>query len=79
MTFSTEWNTRYQNNVHMSIWPWSDLVSSVMQFYKPTKTKIRVLELGCGAGANIPFFLSLNTEYFGIDGSETIIKNLKKR
>jgi SAM-dependent methyltransferase len=79
MTFSKEWNIRYKNNVHMSIWPWSDLVSSVMHFYKPSKTKIRVLELGCGAGANIPFFLSLNTEYFGMDGSEIIIKNLKKR
>ena len=79
MTFSKEWNIRYKNNTHMSIWPWSDLVSLVMKFYKPTKSKIRVLELGCGAGANIPFFLSLNTEYFGIDGSEIIIRNLKKR
>jgi len=79
MTFSAEWNTRYQNNTHMSIWPWSDLVSLVMKSYKPTKSKIQVLELGCGAGANIPFFLSLNAEYFGIDGSEIIIKNLKKR
>ena len=79
MTLSKEWNIRYKNNVHMSIWPWSDLVSTFMQFYKPAKTKIRVLELGCGAGANIPFFMSLNIDYFGIDASQIIIKKLKKR
>ena len=79
MTLSKEWNIRYKNNVHMSIWPWSDLVSTFMQFYKPAKTKIRVLELGCGAGANIPFFMSLNIDYFGIDASHIIIKKLKKR
>ena len=79
MTLSKEWNIRYKNNVHMSIWPWADLVSTFMQFYKPAKTKIRVLELGCGAGANIPFFMSLNIDYFGIDASQIIIKKLKKR
>ena len=30
MSFSNEWDERYQNNSHMSIWPWSDLVSLVI-------------------------------------------------
>ncbi|NWK01739.1 class I SAM-dependent methyltransferase [Marine Group I thaumarchaeote] len=63
----------------MNNWPFSDLVSYVMRFSKPGKSKIRVLELGCGSGANIPFFLSLNAEYFGIDGSKTTIRKLKKK
>ena len=79
MTFSKEWDRRYSNNVHMSTWPWSDLVSTFMKLYEPKKSKITVLELGSGAGANIPFFMSLNVDYFGIDGSETIIKKLKKK
>ena len=79
MTFSNKWETCYKNKTHsMNNWPFSDLVSYVMRFSKPGKSKIRVLELGCGSGANIPFFLSLNVEYFGIDGSNTIVRNLKK-
>ena len=79
MTFSNKWETCYKNKTHsMNNWPFSDLVSYVMQFSKPRKSKISVLELGCGSGANIPFFLSLNVEYFGIDGSNTIVRNLKK-
>ena len=80
MTFSNKWDTCYKNKTHsMNNWPFSDLVSYVMRFSKPGKSKIRVLELGCGSGANIPFFLSLNAEYFGIDGSKTIIRKLKKK
>ena len=51
--FSIEWDQRYKENLQMSIWPWSDLVSAVMRLRLPAST--RVLELGCGAGANIPF------------------------
>jgi len=79
MTFSKEWNIRYENNTHMSVWPWAEVISHFMKFYDPKKSKINVLEVGCGAGANIPFFLSLKTKYFGIDGSKIIIKNLKKK
>lgn len=80
MSFSKEWNTRYQQNTHLSVWPWTDLVSFVMRYSKPEGKKFKVLELGCGAGANIPFFLSFEeTEYFGIDGSSVIISKLKKR
>ena len=80
MTFSNKWDTCYKNKTHsMNNWPFSDLVSYVMRFSKPAKSKIRVLELGCGSGANIPFFLSLNAEYFGIDESKTTIRKLKKK
>ena len=59
MTFSQEWDNRFKENKNISIWPWSDLVSFVMRYAKPSNPQFRVLELGCGAGANIPFFLSL--------------------
>jgi len=79
MGFSEEWEERYKKNTNMSIWPWSDLVSYVNNYAKPQNSQLRVLELGCGAGANIPFFQSFNTDYFGIDGSTIIIDILKKR
>ena len=79
MTFSTEWNDAYKNNTNLSIWPWADLIHFVKRYSGPFTKKFRVLELGCGAGANIPFFNSLNVEYFGIEGSIIIVENLKEK
>ncbi len=79
MTFSQEWDTRFKENNNISIWPWSDLVSFVMRYARPSGPQFRVLELGCGAGANIPFFLSMGAQYYGIEGSPTIIKRLREK
>lgn len=77
MTFSPEWDERYQEHSHMSIWPWTDLVSFVMRHARPTGPGFRVLELGCGAGANIPFFYGLGVEYFAVEGSPAVVEKLK--
>ncbi len=79
MSFSTEWEDRFKEGTQMSIWPWSDLITYVMRYAKPDKKDCKVLELGCGAGANIPFFRTLGIKYHGIDGSQTIIDLLKKK
>ena len=50
-----------------------------MRYAPPNKPKFCVLELGCGAGANIPFFSSLNVEYYAIEGSPTIVESLRKK
>src|SRR3990172_2305781 len=78
MTFSKEWDYRYKENTNMSTWPWSDLVSYVKRYVHLTKNS-RVLELGCGAGANIPFFLSLGVKYYSIEGSAIMVNKLKKK
>jgi SAM-dependent methyltransferase len=80
MSFSTEWEERYKASTHLSIWPWSDLVSYVMRYARPkTTANFKVLELGCGAGANIPFFKWLGVGYFAIEGSASIVATLKKQ
>ena len=76
MGFSREWNERYQYSTHLSVWPWSDLVSHVMRYCRPDRSGYSVLELGCGAGANIPFFISLGVDYHAIEGSEEIVRKL---
>lgn len=38
-----------------------------------------MLELGCGAGANIPLFMALGMDYYAIEGSPTIVKQLHDR
>jgi SAM-dependent methyltransferase len=81
MGFSPEWEQRYAENTHLSVWPWSDLVSLVYRHCKAiiAQGRGRVLELGCGAGANIPLFRSLGMDYYAIEGSPTITKQLHIR
>jgi len=79
MGFSVEWEKTYQTGAHNSIWPWSEVVSLTNRYFRGDKSRLRVLELGCGAGANIPFFVSLNAEYCGIEGSATEVQKLQKQ
>lgn len=78
MGFSTEWNEKYSNNEHMSIWPWSDLISYFYRYAGKNNVK-SVLEIGCGAGANIPFFKALGLDYHAVEGSEFIVRKLKEK
>jgi len=79
MSFSNEWDEAFKANTHLSVWPWSDLVSFFNRYIRPIPDNFRVLELGCGAGANIPFFRELKIDYYGLDGSANIISKLKKK
>lgn len=79
MSFSIEWNNVYKANEQMAIWPFSDLVSYVMRYARPSGQGFRVLELGCGAGANIPFFNSLSVQYFSVEGSLTVVRKIWER
>jgi SAM-dependent methyltransferase len=79
VTFSQEWDAAYKEGGQMSIWPWSDLVSMVMRYARPSGAAFRILELGCGAGANVPFFLSQQADYYAIEGSAHMVAQLKER
>jgi len=77
MTVSPQWNELYRSNRHLSIWPWTDMVSYVHRFAHPKDGFARVLELGCGAGANIPLFLQLNMDYWSVEGSPVIVEKIR--
>ncbi len=79
MPFSEKWENSYQATEHLSVWPWSTLVSLVMRFVPNARSGIKVLELGCGAGANIPFFLSINSDFYAVDGSPTVVGLLHEK
>jgi hypothetical protein len=72
LSFSPEWDARYAEDTHLSMWPWSDLVSYCHRYAAPYSPKTKVLEIGFGAGANIPFFRTLGVAYSGIEGSRSI-------
>jgi len=78
MTFSNEWDNKYLNNTHISIWPWTDLISMISSDLR-TNVKIKILEIGFGMGANIPFFLNSEADYYGIEGSLTAVNKVKKK
>ena len=77
--FSKQWDSKYAANEHMSVWPWSDVVAYTSRFAKPASAFSKVLELGCGAGANIPFFVDRGCGYHAIDGSPCIVAKLHER
>lgn len=79
MPFSTQWDQIYRKGSNISIWPWSDLVSYTHRYAKPISSETKVLEIGFGAGANIPFFLSLGVDYYGIEGSDSIAERVRER
>jgi SAM-dependent methyltransferase len=73
------WESLYAAGLHGSVWPWSDLVSLFMRHVRPSGSAIEVLEVGVGAGANIPFVLSVGGRMSAIDGSATAISRLQER
>lgn len=79
MSFSAQWDQVYREGSNISIWPWSDLVSYMHRYAKPFSTSTKVLEIGFGAGANIPFFLSIGVDYYGIEGSDSIAARVRER
>jgi hypothetical protein len=79
MSFSAEWDQRYSENTHLSTWPWSDLVSYFHRYAAPFSPETEVLEIGFGAGANIPFFRALRVAYSGIEGSQAIYSRVCTR
>lgn len=78
MTFSQEWEDLFRANSHISVWPWSDLVSYVSRHARPAEDYARVLELGCGVGANIPFFLKRGSDYNAVEGSASATELVRK-
>lgn len=69
---SDSWNEAYLAGLHSSVWPWTDLISCCERYVWPridSDHTPRVLELGAGVGANIPYFLSKKCDYYGIDSS----------
>lgn len=79
MSFSAQWDQIYRDGSNISIWPWSDLVSYMHRYAKPFSSDTKVLEIGFGAGANIPFFLSIGVDYYGIEGSDSIATRVRER
>lgn len=78
MGFSMEWEDIYKKKQQLSVWPWSHLISLVHR-YGNLRKGMKILELGCGAGANIPFFVKEGADYYAIEGSGEMVAQLQEK
>lgn len=77
----SEWETDvYAKGRQVNRWPFSDLVSDVMQRTAGRdRSELSVLEIGCGAGNNIWFLLDSGFDVAGIDIAPTAIELTRRR
>lgn len=83
--YSSEWEEKiYKKGKHINRYPYGELISVFFNSLKYLDTqrkndeKIKVLEIGCGAGNNLWFFAENGFDTYGIDGSESACKEAKK-
>ena len=76
-------NNIYAKRREINSYPYDLVVSIISRLFSSLSTedkaKIRVLDLGCGAGNNVQFLAEKGFQVFGIDGSQTAIKICKNR
>ena len=77
------WNPIWETVFQTQDWgkyPGESLIQFVARnYYKKTRKDVRILEIGCGPGANIWFLAREGFNVSGIDGSATAIAQAKKR
>ncbi len=77
--FDSSWEENYKRGKGFNKYPYGELVSVFFNSLKYSTTPIEsVLEVGCGAGNNLWFMGELGFNVYGVDGSETIVKEAKK-
>lgn len=78
--WSPEWEqNRFAGGSRVARYVWSDIVSLTFRYFlarRPhtSRDRIRVLELGCGTGANLLFFAKEGLQVAGTDGSQSAIR-----
>ncbi len=80
MSFDKIWEKIFKNN-EWGKYPGEELIRFVAKnFYsRSNANEITILEVGCGPGANLWYCAREGFTIFGIDGSNTAIKNCKTR
>ena len=80
MAWGENWEKVFSNQ-NWGKYPPEDLIRFVARnFYKaPDRSKVKLLEVGCGTGANLWFTAREGFGTYGVDGSSTAIKAAEAR
>ena len=81
MSFDKKWESEiYKKGKQINKYPFDIVVSNVNTLFTNKKVlKLKAIELGCGTGNNLKFFLDFGFKHVtGIDGSKFAIKEAKK-
>lgn len=80
---TNSWDPTWEDVFQRQEWgkyPGEPLIRFVAKnFYKSERSSVRILELGCGTGANLWYMSREGFSVYGIDGSTTAISFAKKR
>jgi len=77
-SFDKNWEESvYKKGRQLNLYPYDLMVSIVARKFfhleKQERKKIKVLDLGCGAGNNAKFLAESGFDFYGIDGSESAL------
>jgi len=83
-SFNKDWEKNiYSKGKQLNLYPYDILVSIVVRKFfdipYEKRKKIKVLDLGCGAGNNSKFLAENGFDVYGIDGSASAVKTSKER
>lgn len=74
---SPEWNSCYESGFYAEYSYAHHLPLLMIQRCGKDLSGQRVLELGCGLGANVAWLNQLKAEYYGVDGSSSAIETFR--
>lgn len=79
-TFDPIWEEKYSRG-HSQQYPWDIVVSYIFNNFPREKKKeqVKILEVGCGTGANLWFAAREGFSVTGVDGSASAIEYAKNR
>jgi SAM-dependent methyltransferase len=79
MSWDPVWESIFQES-EWGKYPGEDVIRFVARnFYSRRRADVKILEVGCGPGANIWYLAREGFDAHGIDGSETAIKRCRER
>jgi ubiquinone/menaquinone biosynthesis C-methylase UbiE len=79
MAWDPSWDSVFQNNA-WGKYPSESLIRFIAKnYYSRSRKDVKILEIGCGPGANVWYMSREGFSAYGIDGSATAIGQARKR
>jgi ubiquinone/menaquinone biosynthesis C-methylase UbiE len=78
-SFDIKWDNVYSEGNSLNEFPYTDLVSFFSNNFDKNQSKLKILEVGCGAGNNLEFLAKKGHEVYGLDASKNVINYADNR